>query len=265
MANERDPYVTYPSDNYQIYDLRFRPPLGLLNSSIPLCPKTDFSLYFDRADSSLALIAKTAGATNSLANKPIELENVFLKATYITSPNLRNYFSSIETREISYKFDETVVYIKSLPKDQINIGLPNLIGGNTPNFLLAGIIRTDALQGNHLLSSTCFQRNNVEESDLLLDGYSVQGFPLRSDRGSPIEIYQHFLKETDRTFNNSCAQQLGIGDFVKFHYLYVKCLIGENSDSGWLGVNLKLDKAFDDNFSLGFFSNPLKYSKIIFF
>lgn len=250
VANQRDPYVKSPT-GFQFYDLRFRPPLGILNSSIPLCPKTDFGLYFDRADSSLGLIAKTSGAENPLENQPIELENVFLKATYVTSPNLRNFFSSIENTEISYKYDETLVYVKSLPRDQVNINLPNLIGGNTPNFLLAGIIKTDAIQGNQFLSSTCFQRNGVEEFDLLLDGYSVQGFPLRSDRASPIEVYQHFLKETDRTFNNSCGSQLCISDFVKFHYLYVKCLIGENSDNGWLGVNLKLDKAFDENYSLG--------------
>lgn len=64
------------------------------------------TLSFDRSDSALALIAKTAAVENSLKNKPIELTNVSLRARYISSKRLRKYFEQINRNDISYFYDE---------------------------------------------------------------------------------------------------------------------------------------------------------------
>ena len=132
---DRMSYIESTDEDYQEYEILFRPPTGILNCQTPLAPKTELIISFDRADSSLALISKVADQDNPLAGKVIPLENCFLRARYYTTPMLRNFFSKLDEREISYKYDECSVVCKNLPKQSINIILPNIIGGNTPTYI----------------------------------------------------------------------------------------------------------------------------------
>ena len=237
--------------NSVTYDLLFRPPSGILNSSKPLMPKKELILSFDRATSELGLINKSSESESSLAGKVLPLKNVFLRARYYSTPFLRNYFNTIETREISFNYDECSVYHKNLPQGDSVIRLSNIIGGNTPKYLFAGIIESDALTGDYGKSSTAFKRHGVSEFDLTLNGYSCHGFPLTSVNQSPVQIYDKFLKATNRSFQNSCSKQVSPSEFAKFSYLYAHKFEGESTESGWLGVNLKLENAFDKNYVLG--------------
>ena len=128
-------YIVGSDGDYHEYELLFRPPVGILNSKIPLAPKTELIISFDRADSSLALISKVANTENPFEGKVIALENCFLRARYYTSPMIRNFFSKLDDREINYRYDEVSVVCKNLPKQSVNIILPNIIGGNTPTYI----------------------------------------------------------------------------------------------------------------------------------
>ena len=64
------------------------------------------TLSFDRSDSALSLISKTAAAENPLKSQPLELTNVSLRARYVSSKRLRKYYQAINNREISYFYDE---------------------------------------------------------------------------------------------------------------------------------------------------------------
>ena len=247
----RLPFAKTSDEKWHIFDLLFRPPIGILNSTKPLLPKTDMVLSFDRAISDLALISKTADGENPLENEVIPLENVFLRATYYSSPYLRNYFQTIEEKEISYKFDETQVLIKNIPQGVKNVRFSNIMGGNTPTFLFAGIIESAALMGNNKLSSTAFKQHKVLEFDLNIDGQSVQGFPIKTENGIPIMAYDSYLKATNRAFNNSVNETIPIRDYANFSFIYGHKFSGEVSESGWIGINLKLDKEYEDNFSIG--------------
>ena len=236
------------------YDLLFRPPTGILNSSKPLMPKKEFILSFDRAPADLALIDKKAAndsGVTDLTGKVLPLKNIFLKARYYSTPFLRNYFDA--NNEITYKYDELSVYCKNLPTGETVIRMPNIIGGNTPKYLFAGIIEASALNGDFKKSSTAFKRHGVLEFDLTLNGYSCHGFPLSSQNKSPVQIYDKFLRTTKRTFQSSCPKQLEASDFKKFFYIYAHKFEGENSESGWVGVNLKLEAEYADNYVLGNF------------
>ena len=239
------------SDEKVVYDLLFKPPTGILNSKKPLLPKTEMIVSFDRASSELALINKSADQETTLDGKAIKLKNVFLRASYYSSPYLRNYFETISANEIPYNYDECQVFQKNLPQGVSTIRLSNLIGGNTPKYLFAGIIESAALNGDYEKSLTNFQRHGISEFDLTLDGYSVNGFPIVSEDESPINVYDKFLQTTNRKFNNSCGEQINPGNFTQFHYLYSHKFCGESSETGWLGVNLKLDAPFETNFTLG--------------
>ena len=66
-----------------------------------------------------------------------------------------------------------------------------------------------------------------------------------------MNVYDNFLRKTNRLFNPSCGRQLDISDFQKFHYLYAHKFDGEISDSGWIGATIKLEKEFGANYTLG--------------
>ena len=252
-----------PGNGKVVYDLLFKPPSGLLNSKTPLIPKTEIIISFDRAPAELALINVSDGADSILDGKSIELTNVFMRASYYSSPYLRNYFDQIMTKEISYKYDECQVFQKSLPTGINIIRLANLIGGNTPNYLFAGIIESAALNGDFNKSSSAFQRHGVIDFDLTLDGYSVNGFPVTSEDESPLNVYDKFLSTTNRKFDNLCGAQIEPEDFQLFHYIYSHKFCGETTETGWIGINLKLDEAYSKNYTLGlyyifFFENLIK-------
>ena len=132
---DRMAFINSDDANFTEYELLFRPSTGILNSKLPLAPKTELILSFDRAESSLALIGKTADAENPLAGKVIPLENCFLRARYYTTPMLRNFFATLDEREINYRYDECSVVCKNLPVQSVNIILPNILGGNTPQYI----------------------------------------------------------------------------------------------------------------------------------
>ena len=233
------------------FDLLFKPPSGILNSKIPLVPKTEMIISFDRAPSELALINMVENTESSIEGKAIDLKNVFMRASYYSSPYLRNFFDTISSNEITYSYDECQVLQKSLPTGLNIIRLSNLIGGNTPKYFFAGIIESSALNGDQDKSSTAFKRHGVTEFDLTLDGYSVNGFPVTSENESPLNVYDKFLSTTNRQFDNMCGAQIEPDDFQLFHYIYAHKFCGETSESGWIGVNIKLDAAYTKNFTLG--------------
>lgn len=260
IEDARAPFAKTFDDNWAIFDLLFRPPVGILNSTKPLLPKTDMVISFDRAVSDLALISKTADAENPLDNQVIELENVFLRATYYSSPYLRNYFDGIADKEISYRYDETQVLCKNIPQGMKTIRFANLLGGNTPSYIFAGVIESSAIMGNHKLSSTAFKQHNVLEFDLTLDGTSVCGFPIKTDDGIPVLAYDSYLKATHRSFNNTVSETIPIRDYANFHFLYGHKFSGDVSQSGWIGCNLKLSKEYEENYCLGMLLNWFNYN-----
>lgn len=233
------------------YDLLFRPPSGMLNSSKPLMPKKEVILSFDRAPSEIGLINKAAESDTPLEGKVLPLKNVFLKARYYSSPYLRNYFDTIKTHEISYKYDECAVYHKNLPQGDSIIRLTNIIGGNTPRYIFAGVIEAAALNGDYTKSSTSFKRHGVSEFDLTLNGFSCHGFPVTSENGSALQAYDKFLSTTNRKFQNVCSKQMSPSDFQNFNYIYAHKFEGESSETGWIGINLKLETAYNANYVLG--------------
>ena len=248
-ASLRD--INSPSEALVTYDFIFRPPCGLLNSKKPLITGTEMTLSFDRAVSDLSLIAKKDVSTSKLLGKAFDLKNVHMTARYYSTPILRNYFSQIQSKSISYYYDEIQVYHKNLPQGETNIRLSNILGGNSPSYVFAGVIESDALVGSKLLSSTCFQRHNVDEFDLTLNGQSLNGFPITSNGGCPLNVYDKFLCTTDRKFMNSCGGMIDPAHFKTSNYLYSHKFNNEISESGWLGINLKLSEAYDTNYVLG--------------
>ena len=233
-----------------VYHFRFKPQNGLLSSLKPLLPGQEFTLSFDRASADLSLISLNIQEDDPMTGKVLALKNPYLTAEYISSPFLRNYFSGVKNKDISYCFDEVSVYHKSLPLNDNIIRFPNILGGNTPSYIFAGIISSDALKGSLSKSGTLFKRYDVTEFELTLNGFPCNGFPITNIEKTPIDVYDKFLTTTKRKFKTQCPEQLLPGDFSNFHFIFAHQFEGEQTESGWVGINLKLATPYKENFTL---------------
>ena len=251
IQDSRVSIVDSQTDGTQVYEFAYAPGLGILNSNMPLLPGCEIKISFDRAKAELALVKIDSAKEVNLDTGVLKLTNLSVRARYFSSPSLRNLFSSINENPIHYNYDECSVYLKNLPKGETNIRLNNIIGGLTPSHLFCGVIESDALNGDLELSTTKFERHGVKEMDLTLNGQSLAGFPITNTNGSGLPAYMKWLKTTNRQFNNSCSGQIEPMDFKRYHFLYAHKFEGEPTDQGWLGVDLKLDKPYDTNFTLG--------------
>ena len=223
------------------YDFAFIPDVAFLSNADPLLKNCELKLRFDRADPAVALL-KTAdgGVCNSL-----EITDCYATTEYISSPELRNHFDRIETEPIMYNYEDVEVLVKSIPYNQTNIRFDNLRGGNTPSHIFAGIIKTDALDGNTDYSSSQFGCYNVDEMNFSLNGNSVNGYPLTIKNGSSVFPLQKFMDATKRTSNITCGKFLTPNEF-RFNWIWAHHFEAEQTSQGWAGINFKLSKAFEE-------------------
>ena len=249
VKKNRVSVVDNREDSDQIFEFQYSPGVGILNHATPLVPGCELKLSFDRANVQLALIQKTTEEID--LSKKLTLTNLHCKARYYSSPQLRTKFQSIQENDLHYTYDECSVYLKNLPKGETNIRLNNVFGGSTPSHIFCGIIPSEALVGDAKKSATRFERHDVMEIDLTLNGYSVSGFPIQNVNGSALSAYTKWLKTTNRQFNNRCGQQISPIDFKNFHFLYSHAFEGDNTEQGWVGIELKLQKPYAENYTLG--------------
>jgi hypothetical protein len=249
LQSNRYSVVDDASSDSVTFECVLKPSVGILNSSKPLVPGCEFKLSFDRAKAAFALINLVSDVEDS--DNVLSLKNLHLRAKYFSSPFLRNYFSKIEDSEIKYNYDECSCYLKSLPTGETSIRLANVIGGQTPTYIFCGVIKSKSLEGDFEFSSTRFQRHGVKEFELSLNGYSCSGFPIINQNGSALPAYSKWLKSTNRYFNNKCSEEIAPLDFKRFHFIYSHKFEGEPTDQGWIGIDMKLESAFNENYTLG--------------
>ena len=91
----------------------------------------------------------------------------------------------------------------------------------------------------------------ADVDQLTLLGYSCSGFPIVNQNKSPIMVYDKFLQSTNRNFQNKCAEQILPSDFKEFSFIYSHKFEGETAETGWLGINIKLEQAYQENYTLG--------------
>ena len=87
----------------RVYDFLFIPNNGFLNSNLPLVNNSELKISFDRAQLNMAFMA-AENVTDM--NQIVKLNDVLAITEYISSEELRKYFSKIDTSPLAYKFDE---------------------------------------------------------------------------------------------------------------------------------------------------------------
>ena len=251
VRHQRDPLVdasAFPT-GFKTYQFIFRPPIGILNCLKPLAPGHEVKFTLERAPSEAALLSEVKDTINPLEGKSIEIRNPYIKTSYSTSQYLRDSIDNDNIQE--YAYAELSVYQKNLPTGEKTIRLTNIIGGQTPNYIFAGIIPAKAFNPDANICLTEFAQCGVSEFAFTFNGQNINGFPLSIYNNSPIEVYENFLTVTNRKYNNSCMNSIGPFDFKLMHNIYGYKFPFENTESGWIGINLKLEKEFEENHVIG--------------
>jgi len=237
-------------DLNRIYEFVFIPNSGFLNSNLPLLNNCELKLSFDRVNMEVSMIeGGDVAITQDQTGSPLTIRDCEAITEYITCEELETYFSNIDNGPIPYYYQDCDVTIKTLPKDETNIRLDNIKGGNTPLCVMAGIIPSANLSGGSTISSTEFKCHNVIEFNISLNGNSVNGYPICNKNGSMVFPYYKFMDATSRYMNPDTGEGLKIGQFT-YNWVYAHRFEGEASDQGWLGINIKLSEAFDETHSL---------------
>ena len=224
------------------WEFAFSPCIDFLASADPLIHDTELKISFDRAPGTLAFL-ETGSVTTAINSDPLIIKDCVAITEYISSPQLRAHFETIEHSPIVYEYEETEVLIKNIQMNEKEIRFDNLRGGNIPSYMFAAIVPQASLAGSLKESSTAFKPHNVGEVNITLNGNSVNGYPLTIKDENPTFPLQKFLDVTDRLYNVSSSGCMKAGEFY-YNFLWSHKFEAEVSGTGWTGITLKLNEAY---------------------
>ena len=227
------------------YEFAFTPNFGFLASPEPLPKNCELKLSFDRSNWKTAITGFDP-ITNVATG--LAIEDCHAITEYVSSPQIRDYFEQINYHPIGYDYEDCDVIIKSIMQDETEIRYHNLRGGNPPSHIFAGLIAQSDLSGNATSSSTSFKQYNVEEFNIEYNGTSVNGYPIQIKADSTVYPMYKFHDVTGRLHNLSCGSGFDLDTF-RTNFLWAH-KFEEDLENGWIGITMKLTKAFTEPMNL---------------
>ena len=238
---------------------------GILNCNQPLPNNTEVKLSFDRANAAIGLLFTEYGKDQNgndivqpteLDNKVLDLIEPYLEVEYVSSPYLRNFHAQIEERPITMRYDDCDIYMKTVNEGQTMIRFNNICGGNTPDYIFAGFCLSEALNGDFDLSVN-FKNVDMTDVNISLNGMPLQGYPMSFGNSGSLKLYSKFLDTINRSKKSIAGESIEGSYFSKYYCLISHRFEGEQSNEGWLGVEVKLNEALDKNYTFGKYKNFL--------
>ena len=236
-------YLYHQSGTTRRYEFAYTPTMGFLGSPEPLLNNTELKISFDRSRPEVALIA-TSSVTNDC--EYIEIKDCYAVTEYVSSPAIRDLFETIEISPFVYEYDSVDVLIKNIPKGETDIRFDNIRGGINPSYLFLGLIPQKSLNGDYGKCSTSFRHYGLSEVNITLNGNSVNSYPIAIKNHSSIYPLYKFLETTDHLYNNRCGSTVTLQDFES-NFLISHKFECEISNTGWIGINLKLSEPAKDD------------------
>ena len=231
--------------NY-IYEFIMTPNESFLNENHTLPPGIELKLTFDRLPAQYSCISDS---DSSLKGKTLALKDVYAQVEYISSDILRSYFDQRDYQPVAYEYDDISVICRNIPKNEQYIRLENIRGGNTPDYVFFGLLKSECLNESLDCASINFKNNNVKEVNLTLNGNSCLGFPIRIQNNYPIWPYHRFYSTLGKLMDQSSASTIRLDSF-KNSVIYAHKFEGEDSSQGWLGVTLSLTTGLTEQYTL---------------
>ena len=233
-------------NNKYVYEMIMTPNDSFLNENHTLPPGVEMKLTFDRLPAQFSCLALNSDKT--LQGKVLTLKDVFAQVEYISSPILRSYFDTRDFEPISYKYDEISVLCRSVPTNEQYVRLENIRGGNTPDYVFFGLMKSSAINGSFDFGSSNFKNNGIKEVNLTLNGNSCNGYPIRVQNDYAVWPYHKFLSTIGRLMDQTAASQTRVSDFQN-SVIFSHKFEGEDATQGWLGVTLSLEQGLAEQFT----------------
>ena len=233
-----------PAEVHQ-YEFIIIPNMGFLCSADPLLKDCQLKLKFDREKPSIALLNVTDTTEDS--NLAINITNCRATSEWISSPALRSALST-ESKPFIYNFEEISVRTFDIPKQRTNFRLENVFGGNLPTHIFAAIIPSANLEGSLALCPTNFGRHNVTEFNIMVNGSSVNGYPVSLNSTSPIAPFYKFLETTGRLCNTATSGSIKMSEF-RYNFLWSHKFEAEGNE-GFISISCKLSSAYTTNMTM---------------
>ena len=154
---------------------------------------------------------------------------------------MRSAFETVNIKPLEYKYDECTVMCRTIPINEKYVRLENIRGGNCPDYIFFGLVNTAAFSGSFDFQSHNYENHNLKEVNLTLNGNSCHGFPLRMKNNKPVWAYFRLFDTLGRLLNSKLGRQWEMTDFA-YNCLFSHKFEGEDTSSGWIGVDLAFDK-----------------------
>ena len=77
----------------------------------------------------------------------------------------------------------------------------------------------------------------------------LQGYPM--SLGNTMKLYSKFLDTINRSKKSIAGESIGTNFFQKYYCLISHRFEGEQSNEGWLGLDVKLKTPLDENYTFG--------------
>ena len=178
-----------------------------------------WSLSFERAETKYSTLVSVPETNISSVKKVLDLEDVYLMIPYVNDEKMKQNESNWIEKPITIGYDSYQLQRFSIDSGTTNVRMSNVINGNLPKVLFYGIMHESAYMGSFIESSTRFARNNLIEVDMLLNGVSVQGMPIKmSDKCASVP-YVRFLNVTNNFMQKSLSEVMPLQEFHDYHFL----------------------------------------------
>lgn len=230
------------------YEFIFTPNDPFLNENHPLPPGVELKLSFDRLPARYSCLEIVE--SDILSGKTLELKDLYAQVEYVSSPLMRNAFDSIQIRPLEYNYDECTVICRSIPINEKYVRLENIRGGNCPDYLFFGLVKTSAFSGSFDYQSHNYENFDLKEVNLTLNGNSCHNYPMRIKNNRPVWAYYRLFDTLGRLINPKIGRQWEMTDFA-YNCLFSHKFEGEDTSNGWIGVDLAFDITPSTQLTLG--------------
>ena len=204
-----------------------------------------WSLSFERAETKYSTLISSSSTDISSVTKVLDLEDVYLMIPYVNDEKMNQLQSNWIEKPISVGYDSYQLQRFTLEDGSSNVRLSNIINGKLPKLMLYGIMKESAYMGSFTDSCTGFHRHGLTEIDMLLNGVSIQGMPIKMTADCVSVPYVRFLNITDSFLAKSSSQVIPIQDYHDFHFIQV-ATFKETTGA------LSFEFSFDGNLATGY-------------
>ena len=211
-----------------------------------------WSLSFERAETKYSTLVTDTGADVTDVPKVLPLEDVYLMIPYTADEKMKRRESNWINKPIALHYDKYQLQRYSLESGTNYFRLPNIINGKLPKALFFGILTDKSYFGSFTESSTLFKRHSLIEVDLLQNGTSMPGMPMKMSDDHVTIPYVRFLQLTGKFLEKNTTSVVSLQAYNDYNFL--QCATFPEDSTGSLSVELSFTTNVPEGLILVVFS-----------